>query len=52
MIKGFIHADKYSNQLIRLPLFYELEEKEIDYIIPQLKTFLEDLCRSVLIFKI
>ena len=33
------NADKYSNQLIRLPLFYELEEKEIDYIISSIKDF-------------
>jgi dTDP-4-amino-4,6-dideoxygalactose transaminase len=34
-----INADKYSNQLIRLPLFYELEEKEIQYIISSIKDF-------------
>ena len=33
------NADKYSNQLIRLPLFYELEEKEIKYIISSIKDF-------------
>ena len=33
------NADKYSNQLIRLPLFYELEEKEINYIISSIKDF-------------
>ena len=33
------NADKYSNQLIRLPLFYELEEKEIDYVISSIKDF-------------
>ena len=33
------NADKFSNQLIRLPLFYELEEKEINYIISSIKDF-------------
>lgn len=37
-----INADKYSNQLIRLPLFYELGEKEIKYIISSIKDFFRE----------
>lgn len=37
-----LNADKYSNQLIRLPLFYELEEKEIQYIISLIKDFFRE----------
>lgn len=37
-----INADKYSNQLIRLPLFYELGEKEIQYIISSIKDFFRE----------
>lgn len=33
------HADLYTDCLIRLPLFYELEDAKIDYIIDQIRNF-------------
>lgn len=33
-------SDKYSNCLIRLPMYYDLEDKEVDYITGLIKQFL------------
>jgi dTDP-4-amino-4,6-dideoxygalactose transaminase len=33
------NADKFSDQLIRLPLYYELTEKELEYIVNSIKEF-------------
>lgn len=33
------NADKYTNRLVRLPLYYELSEKNLNYIIGLLKEF-------------
>ena len=32
-------SDKYSETLVRLPLFYSLEEEEIDFIVRKTKDF-------------
>ena len=33
------NADNYSNQLVRLPLFYELSDEEVNYIVEQIHIF-------------
>jgi dTDP-4-amino-4,6-dideoxygalactose transaminase len=33
------NCDKYADCLVRLPLYYELRDEEIDYIINTVKTF-------------
>ena len=33
------YADKYSNQLVRLPLFFELNDQELYFIVKSIKDF-------------
>lgn len=35
----YIHAEKFSNQLLRLPFFYELTDQEQDQVISTIKSF-------------
>ena len=35
------HCDTYSNCLVRLPLFYELTDQQVDYIIQQVNNFFD-----------
>lgn len=39
--RDLLNADKYSQQLVRLPLFYELTEKELHYIVITIKDFFQ-----------
>ena len=38
-IRELTESDKYSETLVRLPLFYSLEEEEIDFIVRKTKDF-------------
>jgi dTDP-4-amino-4,6-dideoxygalactose transaminase len=38
-----INADRFSDCLLRLPLFYELEEKQINYIIESIINFIKSI---------
>jgi len=34
-------SDKYSSKLVRLPLYYELEDEQLDYIVSKVNNFLQ-----------
>lgn len=38
--ENLVHSDKYSECLVRLPLFYELSDREVSYIIKSIKEFI------------
>lgn len=38
--ENLIYSDKYSECLLRLPLFYELSDREVSYIIKSIKDFI------------
>ena len=40
--RALINADNFTETLVRLPLFYELTEKEQDFIIEKIRTFYEN----------
>lgn len=42
-VPNLINSDFFSNLLIRLPLYYELKENQIDYIIRKINDFYADL---------
>jgi dTDP-4-amino-4,6-dideoxygalactose transaminase len=37
--KALVNSDRYTDQLVRLPLFYELTAENVDYIIDSVKSF-------------
>jgi dTDP-4-amino-4,6-dideoxygalactose transaminase len=41
--RELVHSDFYSNTLVRLPLFYELTDEEIQLIITRIKSFFRDI---------
>lgn len=37
-----VNCDKYANNLLRLPFYYELSEEQIDYIVESIKSFFSE----------
>ena len=42
-IPNLPNCDKYANQLVRLPLFYELSDEEVNYIVEQINLFYKSI---------